>query len=273
MFASTPFFLEAGTGPGVVCLHANASTSGQWRALMGLLAPRFHVLAPDSLGAGKSPPWPPDRSVQLSDEVALIEPVLERAGSLPVLVAHSYGAAVALVAAARFPGRFRALVLYEPTLFSLLDAETPPPNEADGIRGAVAASGAALDAGDLQAAAGHFIDFWMDEGAWQRMPEARRGPIAASIKNVRGWAQALLGEPTPLATLAALDLPVLLMVGTESPASSRGVAHLLEKALPRVETVDLGGVGHMGPITHPAVVNGAIARFLESVFQQQETTP
>ncbi len=29
-----PFFREAGTGPGVVCLHSNASTSGQWRGLM-----------------------------------------------------------------------------------------------------------------------------------------------------------------------------------------------------------------------------------------------
>ena len=54
MSFSDPFFREAGSGPGVVCLHANASTSGQWRALMDLLAPRFHVLAADSLGAGKS---------------------------------------------------------------------------------------------------------------------------------------------------------------------------------------------------------------------------
>ena len=37
-----PFFREAGTGPGVVCLHANASTSGQWRGLMerGTTVPR-----------------------------------------------------------------------------------------------------------------------------------------------------------------------------------------------------------------------------------------
>ena len=26
-----PFFREAGAGPGVVCTHANASSSGQWR--------------------------------------------------------------------------------------------------------------------------------------------------------------------------------------------------------------------------------------------------
>jgi pimeloyl-ACP methyl ester carboxylesterase len=128
-----PFFREAGTGPGVVCTHANASTSGQWRGLMELLAPKFHVLSPDSYDCGKSPRWPSDRIIRLQDEVALIEPVLARAGSPLALVGHSYGAAVALVAAvAAPPGRMRAMALYEPTLFALLDAEKPAPNEAEG---------------------------------------------------------------------------------------------------------------------------------------------
>lgn len=70
-----PYFREAGSGPGVVCIHSNASTSGQWRGLMDLLSPKFHVLAPDSYGSGKSPEWPSDRIITLRDEVAYIEPV------------------------------------------------------------------------------------------------------------------------------------------------------------------------------------------------------
>ena len=52
------FFRESGAGRGVVCLHSNASTSGQWRGLMDALRPKFRVLAPDSYGAGRSPAWP-----------------------------------------------------------------------------------------------------------------------------------------------------------------------------------------------------------------------
>ena len=52
-----PLYREAGVGSGVVCIHAYASTSGQWRGLMELLAPKFHILAPDSYDAGKSPHW------------------------------------------------------------------------------------------------------------------------------------------------------------------------------------------------------------------------
>ena len=77
-----PYFREAGDGPGVVCLHSNASNSSQWRALMETLAPNFHVMAADSYGAGKSPPWPQDRKVSLSDEIALLEPVFALAGHL-----------------------------------------------------------------------------------------------------------------------------------------------------------------------------------------------
>jgi pimeloyl-ACP methyl ester carboxylesterase len=259
---SNPFFREVGSGPGVVCLHANASTSSQWRTLMDSLAPRFHVLAVDSLGAGKSPSWPSDRHVSLRDEVALLQPAFDRAGEQFALVAHSYGAAVALIAALSEPRRIQALVLYEPTLFGLLDAESPPPNEADGIRAAVASAGAAVDAGDLSRAAGYFVDFWMGAGAWARTPESRRGPIAASIVNVRGWAGALFNERTPLAAFSELEIPVLYMMGSESPAASGGVARLLTRALPRIQVVEFDGVGHMGPITHPEIVNDAISRFL-----------
>jgi len=258
-----PFFREAGTGPSVVCLHSNASTSAQWRGLMDRLAPKFHVLAPDSYGSVKSPDWTSDRIIHLRDEVALIEPVLARAASPLALVGHSYGAAVALIAALANPGRVRAMALYEPTLFSLLDADTPPPNEAEGIRNAVAAASIALDAGNPDAAAESFIDYWMGRGAWKRTPEQRKPHIAASVVNVRRWGHALFTEPTSLEACRSLDIPVLFVVGKRSPASARGVARLLTAVLPRVEMLELEDLGHMGPMTHPDLVNDAIAQFLE----------
>jgi pimeloyl-ACP methyl ester carboxylesterase len=230
---------------------------------MDLLAPKFHVLAPDSYGSGKSPEWPSDRVISLRDEVALIEPVLTRAGAPLALVGHSYGAAVALIAALANPGRVRAMALYEPTLFALLDAEAPPPNEADGIRNAVADASVALDAGNQDAAVERFIDYWMGTGSWKQIAAERKPPIAASVANVRRWAHALFTEPTPLTAFRSFDVPVLYMVGQRSTPSARGVARLLTTALPRVELLEFDDLGHMGPITHPRPVNEAIMRFLE----------
>jgi pimeloyl-ACP methyl ester carboxylesterase len=257
-----PFVREAGVGPDVVCLHANASSSGQWRALMDRLAPKFHVLAPDSYDAGKSPSWHSNRIICLQDEVTLIEPVLARVHSPLALIGHSYGAAVALIAALANPSRVRALVLYEPTLFSLIDARGASPNDADGIRDVVAVSGAAVDRGNPENAAEIFIDYWMGEGTWSQMSDHRKAAIATSVINVRQWGHALFSEPTALTAISSLAMPVLYMTGGRSTQSALGVARLLIPTLPNVEVVNFKQLGHMGPVTHPEVVNEVIDRFL-----------
>ncbi|MGE5640837.1 MAG: alpha/beta fold hydrolase [Clostridia bacterium] len=259
------FFREVGQGPGVVCLHANASTSGQWRSLMEALSGRFRVFAVDSYGSGKSPEWPSDDTIRLADEAELIEPVLERAGEPLTLVGHSYGGAVALIAALKKPERVRALVLYEPTLFALIDQASPPPNDADGIRNCVADCMRFLDAGNRDAAAERFIDYWMVPGAWAAMPAERKPAIAASVTKVRRWAHALTREPAPLEAFRRLDMPVLYMTGRRSTASALGVAKRLCPVLPRVQVMEFEKLGHMGPVTHPEQVSAAIRQFLEGI--------
>ncbi len=261
--AAAPFFREAGSGPGVVCVHSNASSSGQWRALMDLLAPKFRVLAPDSYGAGKSPAFSGSGGPSLSDEVALIEPLFAKVGEPFALVGHSYGGAVALKAAVMHPKRVRALALYEPTLFALVERASPSPNDVDGIRNAVVASVKALQAGDAAGAARCFIDFWMAPGSFDRMPERVQAATAESVRHIQAWKNALFDEPTPLAKFAELDVPVLLLVGSKSPLSSRAVAQKLAAVLPRAELTKVEGLGHMGPVTHPDAVNPLIARFLQ----------
>ena len=202
MPSPSPYVREAGAGPGVVCIHSNASSSAQWRGLMESLSPSHLVLAPDSFGSGQSPDWHSDRVITLRDEVDLIEPVLARAGTPLALVGHSYGAAVALMAALSNPGPVRALAIHESTLFAVVDAQAPLPNGADGILDAVRAAG------------------------------------------------------------EALDMPVLYMLGASSPESAYAVARLLVPVLPQVQVVEFPGLGHMAPVTHPQIVNAAIARIL-----------
>lgn len=229
---------------------------------MTRLGDRRRLLAPDSYGAGASPEWPSDRTITLADEVRLIEPVLALAGERFALVGHSYGGAIALRAAIQHADRVSALALYEPTLFGLIDADGESPNDADGIRHAVADAARALDAGHMDAAARIFIDYWTGPDSWDRTSEDRKPAMARSIVNVRRWAHALFTEPTSLSALATLPMPVMVITGSGSTASAHGVASRLIHALRHVEHVELSGLGHMGPITHPDVVNAEIERFL-----------
>lgn len=262
------FCRHAGNGPPVICLHSNASVSGQWKALIDRLSDRFSVFAPDAFGAGRSPAWKLDRKLTLADEVELISSVIERAGDRFALVGHSYGAAIALKVAVMMPQRVVAIALYEPTLFSIIDAEGPPPNDADGIRQAVAASAKARKDGDLDAAAAAFIDYWMGAGTWERMPHDRRPAISKSIADVQLWEHALFTEPTPLSAFADIRSPILLMTGARSTASAHGVAQRLLATFRDVSHVEFPEFGHMGPITHPEVINETIDAFLARTLGQ-----
>ncbi len=258
-----PFVREAGTGPTVLCLHSNASHSGQWRGLMELLSDRFRVVAVDSYGAGKSPDWPSDREITLADEVELIEPLLDAAPGGVHLVGHSYGAAVALKAALMHPTRVRSLAVYEPTIFALVDRDAPRPNATEGIQQAVRDGVACLERGDGEGAARAFIDFWMGEGSFDRTPVERRGPIVEACRNVRRWAFALMNEPATVEEFRGIRVPVLYMVGGRSPESSRGVAERLVPVLRNVRRVEFPVMGHMGPVMCPGAANEAIERFLD----------
>lgn len=260
----SPFVRQSGEGPVVLCLHSNASTSGQWRPLTEDLSDRFTVLAPDLLGAGKSPPWPDDRLATLSDEVSLLAPVLADAGEEFLVVGHSYGAAVALMVATKHPDQVKALALYEPTLFAVLQQESPDQPAFKEINAVVDDAVESIGKGDPPSAAERFIDYWTHKGAWASMPEEAKAPIARSILDVDRWRHALCSEPTTLDELSRLQVPVLYMTGGQSPASSKGVARVLTATLPRVEVVEFEDLGHMAPVSHPQRVNPQIEEFLSS---------
>ena len=262
MQAAMSFIRDEGSGPAVLCLHSNASTSSQWRALAGLLADRHRVMAVDGYGAGKSPEWPDDRGLRLADEVELAAPAIALAGERFDLVGHSYGAAVAVKLALMHPCRVRSLILYEPTLFHLVAGADPVSSPAAGVWQAAGDAAEAVARGDSFAAAERFIDFWMGSGSWAAMPTARQPAVAASMRNVKGWRDVTFADNLGLDELRALEMPVLLMWGQLSPDSATSVVRALQDAFPNVTMAPQPGLGHMGPITHAERINAQIAEFI-----------
>jgi pimeloyl-ACP methyl ester carboxylesterase len=197
----------------------------------------------------------------LTDEAALVEPVLAEAGGAHI-VGHSYGAAVALKLATLHPERVRSLVAYEPVMFRWLIDETPrgrPVQEilevADSIRDRLAE-------GDEHSAARQFIDFWSGAGAWESLSGGKRESIAPRMRAVSHQFDALFRDPLQRAQLAPLGVPMLFLTGAQTVDVTRRIGRLLRDALPRADHEMLPGMGHMGPITHAAEVNRRIVEFL-----------
>lgn len=259
---------EVAAGDPVVCIHASASSAGQWTSLVERLDDRFRPLAVDLHGAGRSPAWRGDRPLTLADEVALLEPVLAATGARFHLVGHSYGGAVALKVALAHPHWVASLTVFEPVLFSLLMADDPHQPAAREIDAVRADTSAAIDRGDPHGAGARFVDYWTGAGTWAAMSERRRTAVAAAMGGLKDQWHAVFEEPTPLAALGRLDMPALCLIGARSPESSRAVSRLLVKTLPRVMAVELEGVGHMGPVTHGERVNALIERHLDGLARR-----
>jgi pimeloyl-ACP methyl ester carboxylesterase len=257
-------YREAGRGPAVVLAHSSCSTGGQWRALIEQLAPRFHVLAPDLIGYGRTGPWPLRRGNLYDDEAAILFALIERGGGRAHLVGHSYGGVMCAHALWRRPAIARSLTLIEPPLYRFLEAVEGP--EALAPARPVVRYVMQHGADRPMQAAERFVSRWTGREHWEAMDEARREQMARAIVKT---AQELINEfrfpQVGPAEFAAMRLPALVMAFGASPEPLPRLARLLAKALPNAEYVELPGLGHMAPALEPERVNPTLVRFLERV--------
>jgi pimeloyl-ACP methyl ester carboxylesterase len=240
-------------------IHSGGFTSRQWRKLGELLAPGYRVLAPDLLGYGESK-WPDGEPFHFRQDLDLLESLLDEPAHL---VGHSYGGFLALQLALRRPELVRSIAAYEPVAFGVLD-EVEDADALAGLGGVKRewvpdASGA--DEGWLRA----FVDWWNGAGAWDRLGDATRGAFRSVGWKLFQEVMSLGADRTSRATYATISAPTLLLGGELSPLTERRVVQRLAGALPHARLRLFDGVGHMGPISHAALVNDAIAAHLQAL--------
>jgi pimeloyl-ACP methyl ester carboxylesterase len=110
----TVFYREAGPrdAPTLVLLHGFPSASHMFRELIPLLADRFHIVAPDLPGFGKSAMPPRDEFDYTFERIAAVISRLTEVLGLGrfALYVFDYGAPVGFRVAARHPERVTAIV-------------------------------------------------------------------------------------------------------------------------------------------------------------------
>lgn len=110
---STMSYVEAGaSGPTVLFLHGNPTSSHIWRDIIPHVAPFGRCIAPDLIGYGQS--GKPDIDYRFFDHIRYLDAFLDALDiSDVVLVAQDWGTALAFHLAARRPQRILGLAFME----------------------------------------------------------------------------------------------------------------------------------------------------------------
>jgi pimeloyl-ACP methyl ester carboxylesterase len=257
---TTLFLTDKGEGDAVVLLHSGGMSSRQWRLLGDVLSARWRVITPDLLGSGANRPFVDDPGFELQQDADAVLASLPAVGSFH-LVGHSYGAILALKIAQQQRARVRSLALYEPPAWGVL--REPEDHEALLELEALERSGLGDDVtGGTEPWLRGFVDFWNGPGSWERMPEPGRTAFLKVGRKVYREVRSIMADRTPASAYASVTVPALLLNGGVSPLPERRVMARLAAALPRVQAVTFEKAGHMGPLTHAADVNDAIAHHL-----------
>ncbi|MEZ5653123.1 MAG: alpha/beta hydrolase [Burkholderiaceae bacterium] len=261
-----PPLREAGSGRPVVCLHSSASSGAQWRSLMNALAPDWRVICPDLYGYGKAADLASLEDFGLLDEVTRLEPLLRAAGEPTYLVGHSYGGLIALLTAVNLPQYVRAIVVYEPAAWSVAVNADPSHDGAREIEALRQSIIRLSDQGQAMAAAEAFIRYWTGDRGWESMPDDRRTITAGLMRKIRHeFSSEILAQERGIIgadRFAQISVPVGYYHGSATKASCKRLTEILAPALASAETTELEGLGHMGPVTHSAAFNAAVAAFL-----------
>ena len=254
--------------PVLLLSHATGLHGRVWAPMASHLTDRYRCIAVDYRGHGVAR-TPEGTTLQWShiadDAVAVLDSGLVPQGVPLVGAGHSMGGAVLVLAAARRPGRFAGLWLYEPII--------PPPGAlvgGPGQRNPMADAARrrrptfeSLDAALANYAAKPPLD--------ELHPDALRAYVEGGFEVAADGTATLRCRPESEAAtfegafgngawelLAGLDIPVAVLAGGEAAGPAAFAPHVAG-ALPAGRLVPHPELGHFGPLQAPAELAGELA--------------
>jgi pimeloyl-ACP methyl ester carboxylesterase len=249
-------YRRSGAGPPLLLVHGTTADHRRWSDVSPHFEAHFTVHAMDRRGRGASGDSPEYHLMREAEDVAaVVEAAWERAGEPVAILAHSYGAVCSLEAAL-LTDRISRLILYEPPI--PIGPSIYPPGTPDRMQALVLR-------GEWEAA----LETFMREVV--RMPEHD----LEAYRRLPMWNIRILLAPTIPRELvveryllfkaekyAGLQIPVLLLLGSDSPPLFRQAIEALDAALPNSAVVILPGQQHTAMDTAPELFVREALQFL-----------
>lgn len=241
-----------GAGPPLLLVHGTTADHRRWSAVSPQFEQHFTVYAMDRRGRGGSADAPEYDVIREAEDVAA---VVEAIGEPAFILGHSYGALCSLEAAL-LTDKARRMFLYEPPIPTGLPMY--PPGVPDRMQ-------ALIDSDALEAA----LEVFMREvvrmpqhefEAYRQLPMWKvRIQLAPTIPRELEIDRTYSFDPDKFANLS---VPMLLLLGGDSPPLFRQATDAVDSALPNSTVVILPGQQHIAMDTNPDLFVSEVLRFL-----------
>lgn len=247
-------YVEAGSGPTVVLLHGMGGNAESWAATIPALAQKYHVIAPDQIGFGKSDkPLIPYRVAVYVDflDALLKELKIDKA----TLVGNSLGGWIAASYTLTYPARVAGLVLVDAAGYA-----APKEIDLNGLYGSLNPTTRAGVRDTLrkvfynQALADS--DLMIDMGLRTRIMAGDGYTINALVDSVKR------GEDTLDGRLKAVTVPTLIVWGRQDGLTPLALGEQFKKDIPNAQLVVIDKCGHVPQVEQSAEFNAALLKFL-----------
>ncbi|MFJ8434919.1 alpha/beta hydrolase [Kitasatospora sp. NPDC094019] len=256
----------------VVFVHGSFDDHTSWDEVVPLLPPGVTAVRYDRRGhSGSSAPGRTVIHEHVGDLAAVIT---ELSGGSAHVVGHSYGALVALMAAARHPELVRSVLVHEPPAFPLLTGDPVGEAMRDAARSHVVTVAEYIEAGRAEEAVALFAEQVAFGEHWRELfTEPQRAMLAANAPTFLEQFRDPDHYALDLAALAAGPVPITLTVGTDGPPAVRRITGILAERLPAAAVRTITGAGHAPHLSHPAEFAAALAGHLERVRLESVPVP
>ncbi len=244
-------YLDVGSGPPVLLLHAFPLSAGMWHPQIDALADRWRVIAPDL-----TPEQAQEPSVDaMADDVAEL---LKQLGiDQAVVVGLSMGGYVTLAFLRRHRPLVRAIVLAD----TRAGADTPEVRERrisqqDQVRGEGMA-------GLIDTMLGSLLSETTREQRPDVVAWARQLMEGVTPEHAIAALEAMKRRPDSTADLAGVNVPVLVLVGENDGPSPPSVAEDMARQLPDARLAVIPRSGHLSNLEDPETFNQELRSFLD----------
>lgn len=252
VFGQKIHYLEAGSGPTVILLHGLGGSSGAWLQNIGPLAEKFHVIAPDQFGFGKSDK--PLVNYRVRTYVDFLDQFckqlkIERAS----LVGNSMGGWIAVAFTAAFPDRVDKLVLENAAGYA-------PPEDFD-LRSLFGLNPTTREGMKVLAAKVFYNKAFLTDAAIDQALSFRLA--AGDGYTIHSIVESILrGEDFLDNTVKSIKRPTLIIWGREDGLVPLANGERFKKDIAGSQLVVIDQCGHVPNIEKAAEFNTTVMKFL-----------